>query len=77
MHSSFRVYFHFQPREWFIGEEVLPVLRLDVELVDGLVREDVARRLDRRDVGVVVENLLEETQPPFPVKINQQVGTLP
>ena len=48
------------PLEWLVGQQVLPVLVLDVELLDGVVGEDVARAADAGDVRVVVEDLEED-----------------
>ena len=48
------------PLEWLVGQQVLPVLVLDVELLDGVVGEDVARAADAGDVRVVVEYLEED-----------------
>ena len=43
-----------------IRQEILPVLGLDVELVDGLVAENVARRANGSHVDAIGEHLLQE-----------------
>ena len=45
------------PRDGLVSQQLLPVLRLDIELVDGVVGEDVARGANAGDVAVVVERL--------------------
>ena len=45
------------PLEWLRGQEVLPVLGLDVELVDGLVAEHVAGGTDGGHVNAVGKHL--------------------
>ena len=48
------------PREDLVGKQVLVILVLDVELLDGIVGEDIARVADAGDVRVVVEYLEED-----------------
>ena len=57
------------PCKRLVVQEVLPVLGLDVELLDGLVREDVARGLDAGNVGAVIEDLKEHRTVLLPVGV--------
>lgn len=44
-------------RERFVGDQILPRLRLDAQPVDAVEREDVASGGDENDVGVRGEGL--------------------
>uniref|UniRef100_A0A6B0V688 Uncharacterized protein n=1 Tax=Ixodes ricinus TaxID=34613 RepID=A0A6B0V688_IXORI len=48
------------PRERFVRQQVLEVLGAQIELIDGFVREHVARRFDGDDVRVFGEHLVED-----------------
>ena len=48
-------------RERLAAQQVLPVLRLDVELVDGFPGVNVSRRPNRDNARVVRENLLDNS----------------